>query len=79
MLFATFGISAQRLLPLINKIFNNLSQIKSSLPIYLEFINFLEVINNKNYILKKNFKEIKFHNSFEIKNINFKFKIIKKI
>jgi ABC-type multidrug transport system fused ATPase/permease subunit len=73
-ILATFGFSAQKLLPLINKIFNNLSQIKSSSPIYKEFINFLENLKNKNEIVEKNFKEIKFNNSFEIKNIKFKYK-----
>ena len=73
-ILATFGFSAQKLLPLINKIFNNLSQIKSSLPIYEEYINSLENLKNKNEIVEKKFEEIKFNNSFEIKNIKFKYK-----
>ena len=72
-LLASFGIGAQKLLPLTNKIFNNLSSLRAATPAYIEFIKFLEKFKNFKIDYKIN-KNIEFNNFFEIKNYNFKYK-----
>ena len=70
-LLSLLGFAALKLLPLVGKIYNNYSTIKSLQNVFIDVINILKksALNlNKD---KQNCKEIFYKNKIEFKNINF--------
>ena len=69
---AILAFGAQKSLPLINNIYNMSINFKGSTPIVLNFLNILEISNNKieNNIV---YEQIKFEKSITIKNMSFKY------
>lgn len=71
-LLAAIGLGAQKLLPLINKIYNSFVNIKSNQPIILDILNYIEMNQKElNNNVAQNQKKIIFQNEIKFQNVYF--------